>query len=267
MYARIKAAVARAEMERKGARQSSAQLQRAKQGRAPKGMRPLGYTVNGDVIPKEAEAVRAIYRLFARSDHPESLRSIARGLSGTEPIPGLSPRPKHSHRVPVERAQHRIAEGKEPRTVQPDAEWSPATILGILRNPRYAQMSTYTPKTAQSDGTRCRSWRTQILRDDAESPFVASGARLLTMRPGGAHRVSSMTLSVLPTLQGRSSANTSARGCIAAACAVPRSPAPLAGTAVSSTSCATRRARPSSRASCAAVPRSTPWSPASSPNG
>lgn len=171
MYARIKAAVARAEMERKGARQSAAQLQRAKQGRAPKGMRPLGYTVNGEVIPDEAEAVRAIYRLFTRADHPESLRSLARGLSGTEPIPGLTPRPKHSHVVSVERAQRRIAEGKKPRAVQPDGDWSSSTVLGILRNPRYAQMSTYTPKQAQADGGRRRSWRAQILRDDVGEPI------------------------------------------------------------------------------------------------
>ncbi|MFW0178324.1 recombinase family protein [Rothia sp. P7208] len=134
-------------------------------------MRPLGYAVNGDVIPEEAKAVRAIYRLFTRSDHPESLRSLARGLSGTELIPGLSPRPKHSHVVSVERAQQRIAEGKEPRTVQPDGEWSPSTVLGILRNPRYTQMSTYTPKLAQADGGRRRSWRAQILRDDAGEPI------------------------------------------------------------------------------------------------
>lgn len=171
MYARIKAAVARAEMERKDARQSAAQLQRAKQGRAPKGMRPLGYAVDGDVVPDEAEAVRAIYRLFTRSDHPESLRSLARGLSGTESIPGLTPRPRHSHVVSVERAQRRIAEGKEPRAVQPDGDWSSSTVLGILRNPRYAQMSTYTPKKAQADGGRRRSWRAQILRDDAGEPI------------------------------------------------------------------------------------------------
>ena len=171
MYARIKAAVARAEMERKGARQSAAQLQRAKQGRAPKGMRPLGYAVNGDVIPDEAEAVRAIYRLFTRTDHPESLRSLARGLSGTEPIVGLGPRPKHSHVVSSERAQRRLAEGKAPRPIEPDGEWSPSTVLDILRNPRYAQMSTYTPKTAQPDGGRRRTWRAQILRDDAGEPI------------------------------------------------------------------------------------------------
>lgn len=171
MYARIKAAVARAEMERKGARQSAAQLQRAKQGRAPKGMRPFGYAVNGDVIPDEADAVRAIYRLFTRADHPESLRSLARGLSGTELIPGLTPRPKHSHVVSVERAQRRIADGKKPRAVQPDGDWSSSTVLGILRNPRYAQMSTYTPKKAQADGGCRRSWRAQILRDDVGEPI------------------------------------------------------------------------------------------------
>lgn len=170
MYARIKAAVARAEMERKGARQSAAQLQRAKQGRAPKGMRPLGYTVNGDVIPDEAEAVRAIYRLFTRTDHRESLRSLARGLSGTEPIDGLDPRPKHSHVVSAERAQRRLAEGKAPRPIEPDGEWSPSTVLGILRNPplrpdvdlhpqdRPARRRT-TPHLACADPSR-RLWRT-----------------------------------------------------------------------------------------------------------
>ena len=84
MYARIKAAVARAEMERKGARQSAAQRQRAKQGRAPKGMRPLGYATNGDIIPDEAEAVRAIYSLFTRADRPESRGGGARGRRGPE---------------------------------------------------------------------------------------------------------------------------------------------------------------------------------------
>ncbi|MBI8988438.1 recombinase family protein [Corynebacterium meridianum] len=171
VYARIKAAIARGEMERKGARQSAAQLQRAKQGRAPKGMRPFGYTVNGDVIPDEAEAVRAIYRLFTGTDRRESLRSLARGLSGTELIDGLKPRPKHSYVVSVERANRRLAEGKDPRPTKPNGEWSPSTVLGILRNPRYAQMSTYTPKKAQPDGGRRRTWRAQILRDDAGEPI------------------------------------------------------------------------------------------------
>ena len=57
MYARIKAAVARAEVERKGARQSRAHVQRARQGRPPKGVCPMGYTTAGELIPHEAEAV------------------------------------------------------------------------------------------------------------------------------------------------------------------------------------------------------------------
>ncbi|MPY86086.1 MAG: recombinase family protein, partial [Actinophytocola sp.] len=65
MYARIKAAVARAEVERKGARQSRAQRQRAGQGRPPRGVRATGYTLNGDVIPAEAKAVLAVFEAFA----------------------------------------------------------------------------------------------------------------------------------------------------------------------------------------------------------
>ena len=171
MYARIKAAVARAEMERKGARQSAAQHQRAKQGRAPKGMRPLGYTVQGEVVPEEADAVRAIYRLFTRAEHPESLRSLARALSGTDTIEGLSSRPKHSYVVSLERNLARQAEGLPPRPLVPNGDWSPSTVLGILRNPRYAGLSTYTPKVAQANGARRRTWKAQILRDDAGEPI------------------------------------------------------------------------------------------------
>ena len=51
------------------------------QGRAPKGMRPLGYAVDGEVIPHEAEAVKAIYELFTRIEHPESRCDRSPGLS------------------------------------------------------------------------------------------------------------------------------------------------------------------------------------------
>lgn len=171
MYARIKAAVARAEMERKSARQSRAQEQRARQGRSPKGMRPLGYTVNGEVIPGEAEVVRSIYDLFTRIEHPESLRSLARALSGTEPIDGIVSLPKHTHTVSVERASARELQGLEPRPIAADGPWSPSTVLGILRNPRYAALSTYTPRFAHVDGKRRRMWKAQILRDDAGEPI------------------------------------------------------------------------------------------------
>lgn len=176
LIAGIKIQVARAEVVRKGKRQSAAQKQRARMGRAPKGMRPLGYAINGDVIPEEAEAVRAIYALFTKAEHPESLRSLARALSGTSPVAGVPALPKHSHTVSIEReaARRRRAEEERrpyvPREIAPDGPWSPSTVLGILRNPRYAAMSTYTPAEYQADGGRRRSWRAQIVRDDAGEP-------------------------------------------------------------------------------------------------
>lgn len=42
--------IVRAEVIRKSNRQSTVQRQRAKRGEAPKGMQPLGYTVQGDVM-------------------------------------------------------------------------------------------------------------------------------------------------------------------------------------------------------------------------
>ena len=63
MYARIKAAVARGEIERKSMRQSRAQQQRAEQGRwYSGGVRPIGYTSTGEIIPSEAAAVLGMFR-------------------------------------------------------------------------------------------------------------------------------------------------------------------------------------------------------------
>jgi len=177
LTAGIKIQLARAEVVRKGKRQSKAQQQRARMGRAPKGMRPLGYAINGDVIQHEADTVRAIYAMFTRSEHPESLRSLARALSGIDTIDGVPTLPKHTHTVSLEREDARKARAEEehrsyePREPKPDGPWSPSTVLGILRNPRYAAMSTYTPKEFQRDGNRRRTWRAQILRDDAGEPI------------------------------------------------------------------------------------------------
>ena len=115
--------------------------------------------------------MRAIYDLFTRVEHPESLRSLARALSGAEEIDGITPLPKHTHTVSVERATARAQQGLEPRPIVEDGPWSPSTVLGILRNPRYAALSTYTPKFAQADGKRRRMWKAQILRDDAGEPI------------------------------------------------------------------------------------------------
>ncbi len=52
-------------------------------------------------------------------------------------------------------------------------------MLGILRNPRYAALSTYTPKFAQADGKRRRMWKAQILRDDAGEPIRGQWERIV----------------------------------------------------------------------------------------
>ncbi len=178
LFARVKAAVARSEVERKTARQSAAQAQRAAQGRVPKGMRPLGYTVTGGVVSHEADAVRAIYAAF---NGGSSLRAIAAALSGEvgERIPSRVPAlPRHTRTIALERNARREAENwtlpaqkqQKPRPVPEDAPWPPSTVLGILRNPRYAGYSTYTPKETQPGGGKRRSWRASILRDESGEP-------------------------------------------------------------------------------------------------
>lgn len=205
MYARIKAAVARAEMERKSARQKAAHQQRARQGRPPKGVRPLGYDNAGHQIPHEAEAVAAIYSAFL--GEKGTLRGIARALSGqadehTVDVPTL---PRHSWTLTEERNARRREENKKlPKEKQqplreppcaPDAPWPESSVLEILRNPRYCGYSVYTEKQSRrqtieanaakqkrlKDGTatgedrqrtRRRSWRDQILLDDDGRPVM-----------------------------------------------------------------------------------------------
>ncbi|HMS48858.1 recombinase family protein [Candidatus Microthrix sp.] len=194
MYSRIKAAVAKSEVERKSARQTRAHRQRAEQGRPPKGVRPLGYGLNGDVIPHEGKAVKAIYTAFANGS---TLRSITAALSSRhiaksknegnseeaqhEPnlaaVPAL---PRQTRTLTEERNRRRSQENKtrrsndqlEIRAVPDDGPWSPSTVLGILRNPRYAGFSTYTqtnPSSAKNAGKR-RSWSASILRNDVGEP-------------------------------------------------------------------------------------------------
>ncbi|GEA79867.1 DNA invertase Pin-like site-specific DNA recombinase [Cellulomonas uda] len=104
------AALARFEVRRKGERQSRAQLQRAEKGRPPKGIRPTGYTLAGDVIEDEAAIVRRIFDRFTAGD---TLKGIAADLS---------------------------AEGVVTRR---GGQWSSSSVASILRNARYAGRSIY----------------------------------------------------------------------------------------------------------------------------
>ncbi|EGD55177.1 recombinase family protein [Gordonia neofelifaecis] len=111
LFARIKAAVARAEVERKSARQKRAEIQRARSGKAPvKGHRLTGYELGGRVIESEAAIVRRIFAEFLAGG---AVHGIATRLE-TEGVPTRSGR-----------------------------RWNPATVTTILKNPRYVGRVVY----------------------------------------------------------------------------------------------------------------------------
>lgn len=109
LFARIKASVARAEVERKSARQTAAAAQRAEHGRAPGGVRLTGYTVAGEIVPEEAELVAQVFARFVAGD---SLRGIAAWLPSQAPT-------------------------------RSGREWNPSSVRTMLTNPRYAGRAVY----------------------------------------------------------------------------------------------------------------------------
>lgn len=109
MYARVKAAVARAEVDRKSERQARALLQRSQLGKHPLGVRLTGYNQDGSVNPTEAAVVR---RIFERFDNSDSLYSIAAQLNA-DGVPALG------------------------------EKWSSSTVRTMLQNPRYAGRAVY----------------------------------------------------------------------------------------------------------------------------
>lgn len=110
MFARIKLAVAKAEVERKSARQKRAQRQRAELGKPAKGIRPTGYALDGSIIEDEAVIVRRIFDRFTTGD---TLKGIAAGLE------------------------------REGITTRRGGRWSSSSVSSILRNARYAGRSVY----------------------------------------------------------------------------------------------------------------------------
>lgn len=110
MYARIKLAVARGEVERKSKRQQDAAKQRSELGKPPLGVRLTGYTPKGELVPDEAKIIERIFEDFLEA---RNLRAVARSLND---------------------------DGIETRRGKP---WHPSTVQTILRNPRYAGRAVY----------------------------------------------------------------------------------------------------------------------------
>jgi site-specific DNA recombinase len=111
MFARIKASVARAEIERKSARQKVANEQRAEQGRPMWVRRPFGYERDGSLREAEAEALRRAYDELLRG---RSLSAIGRDFDGAELPP-----------------------------TGPSDTWSVPSVRTLLRAPRNAALSTH----------------------------------------------------------------------------------------------------------------------------
>ncbi|WP_436839028.1 recombinase family protein [Nocardia salmonicida] len=127
-------------------------MQRAAKGRPPRGIRATGYTLDGEIVPVEADAIREVFHAFVEGT---SLRAIAAALSGSEPVVravgDLTMVPDLPTSVPVLPTRN----GKA---------WNPSTVLGILRNPRYAGWSML-------DG--------EIVRDAAGAPVRAEWAPIV----------------------------------------------------------------------------------------
>jgi site-specific DNA recombinase len=132
LFARIKLAVARAEVERKSARQKAAARQRSELGRPPLGVRLTGYTPQGELVPEEAEVVRRIFDGFLDT---RNLRRVAQSLTD---------------------------DGITTRRGKP---WHPSTVQTILRNPRYAGRAVY---QGQQTGAR-GAWAPIVTDEEFEA--------------------------------------------------------------------------------------------------
>lgn len=144
--ARVRLAVAENEVRHKGDRQRAAARQRAHRGMVqPQARRPIGYTRRGEVIPEEAEVVRAVYRAFLDG---ASIRGITAALSGDPygkassvpawPCPGVTAAREYNERHP-----------ESTKPLPPD-RWHAVSVTHILRNARYAGFAIYgdiRPKT------------------------------------------------------------------------------------------------------------------------
>jgi len=136
LFARIKLAVARSEVERKSARRKRALQQHAEAGRIPHAPRLFGYAVDGGVDSVEAPVVQKMYRMFSAG---ESLRSLAKFLDD-QGVPTRSGRP-----------------------------WHPASVRDMLSNPRYAGWSVYRGQITVKDAQRVKGqWDALVSEEEFE---------------------------------------------------------------------------------------------------
>lgn len=154
LFARIKGAVARSEVERKSARQKRAARQQAEAGGSWGGLRAFGYTQPGnEIVPWEANLVREAYSSILAGS---TLRSVALKWN--------------SMGVTTTRGN----------------KWSGSTVRQVLVNPRYAGLRAYKGEIVGKAGWEGlvpeEKWRavTAILNQPQRRKGSNSRRRLLT---------------------------------------------------------------------------------------
>lgn len=148
LFARIKASVAKAEVDRKSARQRRAMVQKVASGRLPNGVRLTGYAADGSVIDHEAAFVHEIFDRFIAGD---SLRALAACFN--------------ERGIPTRNG----------------GQWSSSSIRTILLNPRYAGLAALRGEPIKdARGARVRGGWNPIVSEaiyDAVQTVLASPER------------------------------------------------------------------------------------------
>lgn len=165
MYARIKLAVARAEIQRKSARHRRALKQHAEAGRIPHGPRLFGYTAEGNIEPAESVIVADIFERFYAG---ESLRSVTRWVQDQ----GVPTRSVVVNKLKLDKinADPKASvekKAKAQRAYDKSLQWSTHTVRDMLTNPRYAGWAVYQGEVlTDNDGKPLRGQWSSLVSDE-----------------------------------------------------------------------------------------------------
>ncbi|WP_298860819.1 recombinase family protein [uncultured Microbacterium sp.] len=156
------ASIARFEVRRKGERQSRANAQRAAKGGVPKGTRLKGYTTEGDVVPDEADMVRALFDGFSTG---LTLRSLSRQH-------GITPSSVRTILTNPRYAGRRVYKGE----VVGVGDWE-ALVSGELFDSVNRRLADPARQTNRTGSTARKHLGTSLFR-------CGECARVLTVQPG-----------------------------------------------------------------------------------
>ncbi|WP_166874467.1 recombinase family protein [Salinibacterium sp. ZJ450] len=172
LFARIKASVAGAEVERKSARQTRAAAQRAERGLPPGGPRLTGYTADHELDPMESVWIKHVFDRFIAG---AALTQIGRELTAA----GIYPRTKPKNRASAKTGKTAVKPWRDPTV------WNPSSLSSYLQNPRYCGRIVYQGKETGQLG----HWPAIITEDQFEQAQAILGdPRRKTNRTGTARK-------------------------------------------------------------------------------